>query len=154
MFKVDNRDTRKMCEILSKLTIKTQKWRLFLVFLLLTLKQLNLVGLPNWLGFYHLKWGEGINSFMTEAVIIQKPVHWFAEQINGLISYRNQSTDLQSKSMDWFLCDNGLRHERVNTPHEGYNSAKIPKLKKNWRHWHLLKYFDLVRPKKEPKHNY
>ena len=27
-----------------------------------------------------------INSFMTEAVIIQKPVHWFAEQINGLIS--------------------------------------------------------------------
>ena len=34
------------------------------------------------------------NSFMTEAVIIQKSVHWFVEQIN-----------------DWFL--NGLRHERV-----------------------------------------
>ena len=30
--------------------------------------------------------------------------------------YRNQSTDLQSKSMAWFLYDNGLRHERVNTP--------------------------------------
>ena len=30
------------------------------------------------------------------------------------ISYRNQSIDLQSKSMDWFLHDNGLRHERVN----------------------------------------
>ena len=28
-------------------------------------------------------------------------------------SYRNQSIDLQSKSMDWFLYDNGLRHERV-----------------------------------------
>ena len=27
-----------------------------------------------------------INSFMTEAVIIQKPVHSFAEQINGLVS--------------------------------------------------------------------
>ena len=27
--------------------------------------------------------------------------------------YRNQSIDLQSKSMDWFLFDNGLRHERV-----------------------------------------
>ena len=26
---------------------------------------------------------------------------------------RNQSIDLQSKSMDWFLYDNGLRHERV-----------------------------------------
>ena len=30
------------------------------------------------------------------------------------LSYRNQSIDLQSKSVDWFLYDNGLRHERVN----------------------------------------
>ena len=30
------------------------------------------------------------------------------------LSYRNQSTDLLCKSMDWFLYDNGLRHERVN----------------------------------------
>ena len=30
------------------------------------------------------------------------------------LSYRNQSIDLRSKSMDWFLYDNGLRHERVN----------------------------------------
>ena len=30
------------------------------------------------------------------------------------LSYRNQSIYLQSKSMDWFLYDNGLRHERVN----------------------------------------
>ena len=29
------------------------------------------------------------------------------------ISYRNQSIDLRSKSMDWFLYDIGLRHERV-----------------------------------------
>ena len=29
------------------------------------------------------------------------------------LSYRNQSIDLQSKSMDWFLYDNDLRHERV-----------------------------------------
>ena len=29
------------------------------------------------------------------------------------LSYRNRSTDLRSKSMDWFLYDNGLRHERV-----------------------------------------
>ena len=28
--------------------------------------------------------------------------------------YRNQPIDLQSKSMDWFLYDNGVRHERVN----------------------------------------
>ena len=29
------------------------------------------------------------------------------------LSYRNQS-DLRSKLMDWFLYDNGLRHEIVN----------------------------------------
>ena len=29
------------------------------------------------------------------------------------LSYRNQSIDLQSKSMDWFLYDRGPRHVRV-----------------------------------------
>ena len=29
------------------------------------------------------------------------------------LSYRNQSIDLLGKSADWFLYDNGLRHERV-----------------------------------------
>ena len=29
------------------------------------------------------------------------------------LSYRNQSIDLRSKSIDWFLYDNGLRLERV-----------------------------------------
>ena len=29
------------------------------------------------------------------------------------LTYRNQSIDLWNKSMDWFLYDNGLRHERV-----------------------------------------
>ena len=37
-----------------------------------------------------------INSFMRE-----------------VLSYRNQSIDLLSKSMDRFLYDRGLRHERV-----------------------------------------
>ena len=31
---------------------------------------------------------------------------FYPKQINGLVS-------MQSKSMDWFLYDNGLRHERV-----------------------------------------
>ena len=30
------------------------------------------------------------------------------------LSYRNQSIDLLRNSMDWFLYDNGLRHERFN----------------------------------------
>ena len=33
--------------------------------------------------------------------------------MTGPLSYRNQSTDLLCKSMDWFLHDNGLSHERV-----------------------------------------
>ena len=39
------------------------------------------------------------------------------------LSYRNQSIDLQVKLMDWFLYDNGLRHERVK------NWCAIPFLK-------------------------
>ena len=31
-----------------------------------------------------------------------------------LLSYKNQLIDLLRKSVDWFLYDNGLRHERVN----------------------------------------
>ena len=31
------------------------------------------------------------------------------------LSYRSQSIDLRGKSMDWFLYDNGVRHERVKT---------------------------------------
>ena len=33
--------------------------------------------------------------------------------MTGTLSYKNQSIDLQSKSIDWFLYDNSLRHERV-----------------------------------------
>ena len=40
---------------------------------------------------------ERLNSFMTDILIIKKTVHYW-----------------QSKSMDWFLCDRDLRHERVN----------------------------------------
>ena len=37
--------------------------------------------------------------------------------IEKIYIYRNQSIDLLGKSMDWFLYDNGLRHERVNRTH-------------------------------------
>ena len=40
---------------------------------------------------------EHLNSFMMEVPFI-----------------KNQSIDLQSKSMDWFLYDRDLRHERIN----------------------------------------
>ena len=41
-------------------------------------------------------------------IIFHLPLSW-----RRPLSYRNQSTDLLGKSMDWFLYDNGLRHERV-----------------------------------------
>ena len=47
----------------------------------------------------------------------------------GPLSYRNQSIDLRSKSVDWFLYDNGFRHERVKK-----------KLKNKWniKAWFLI----------------
>ena len=39
--------------------------------------------------------------------------HWLTLSWRRPLSYRNQSIDLRSKSMDWFLYDNGLLHERV-----------------------------------------
>ena len=39
------------------------------------------------------------------------------------ILYRNQSIDLQSKSMDWFLYDSGLRHKSVKK--QRYSDASI-----------------------------
>ena len=41
-----------------------------------------------------------------------------------MISYRNQSIDLQSKSMDWFLYDIGLLHERVKIARNEYHHTK------------------------------
>ena len=38
------------------------------------------------------------------------------------LTYRNQSTDFHSKSMDWFLYDRDLRHERVNFSFNKYSS--------------------------------
>ena len=37
------------------------------------------------------------------------------------LSYRNQSIDLLRKSMDWFLYDDGLRHERIKTVNALYD---------------------------------
>ena len=44
------------------------------------------------------------------------------------LSYRNQSIDLQSKSMDWFLYDNGLRLERVKRIMSRYSVLAITQI--------------------------
>ena len=41
-------------------------------------------------------------------------MRWLALSYWRLLSYRNQSMDLQSESMDWFLYDRNLRNERIN----------------------------------------
>ena len=66
-------------------------------------------------------------SLIRENTCPRKPLSWhYSRKDNssflfitltlscrGPLSYRNQSIDLRSKSMDWFLYDNGLRYERV-----------------------------------------
>ena len=51
--------------------------------------------------------------------------------------YKNQSIDLQSKSMDWFLYDRDLRHERVNLPANDYIKS-LPKK----RFWDRIQNFE------------
>ena len=59
---------------------------------------------------------------MTQRCVISKQLEFIFRKSSKILtlscrrpwSYRNQSIDLQSKSIDWFLYDNGLRYERVN----------------------------------------
>ena len=44
------------------------------------------------------------------------PLHFVINSLwqkSKSLSYKNHTIDLQSKSMDWFLYDMDLRHERV-----------------------------------------
>ena len=78
-----------------------EKYRSFLISivdssLLVLIQIFNKCSRHNCQGFYHV-W---CNSSLT--------LSWSRPW-----SYRNQSIDMRSKSMDWFLYDNSLRHERV-----------------------------------------
>ena len=56
-----------------------------------------------------VKWMVSFCSWLiTQIVADYLTLSW-----RGPLSYRNQSIDLLRKSMDWFLYDNGLCHERV-----------------------------------------
>ena len=46
------------------------------------------------------------------------------------LSYRNQSIDLLCKSMEWFLYDRDICHERVNEKYNESYSASMKKKKK------------------------
>ena len=102
---------------ISKLIIKTPEWHwrcsdvfivnikhishLFLLFLLLILNREMLAGY-DFQGYCNLeRWQLSHCCALT--------LSW-----RKSLSYRNQSIDLQTKSMDWFLYNRNLRHERVN----------------------------------------
>ena len=59
-------------------------------------------------------WWEFIyqNCFIYSWIGKHLAVSWWSSLL-----YRNQSIDLLCKSMDWFLYDRGLRHERVKSLH-------------------------------------
>ena len=48
------------------------------------------------------------------------------------LSYRNQTIDLRSKSVDWFLYDNGLSHERVKGLSPTFDSNLRKSKQINW----------------------
>ena len=52
------------------------------------------------------------------------------------LSHKKQSINLQSKSVDWFLYDKELRHERVNGKHYFLCNEAADKLK--YRHFNLM----------------
>ena len=53
-------------------------------------------------------WSHSITAQASKKILNPLTLSWRRPS-----SYRNQSIDLPSKSMDWFLYDNGLRLERV-----------------------------------------
>ena len=62
-------------------------------------------------------WSKSASNF-TKIAIHYKYIHVLGHVFLSWrrpLSYRHQSIDLLRKSMDWFLYDNGLRLERVNS---------------------------------------
>ena len=61
------------------------------------------------------------------------------------LSYGNQSFDLQTKSMDWFLYDNGLCLERVNGKLHFFVQLRFVKMPVtfDFSAWNNIRIFDL-----------
>ena len=69
--------------------------------------------------YYYLYQCTRIRSVLLWFLLISIFYSWYISMYRVTLSwrrpllYRNQSIDLPSKSLDWFLHDNNLRHERV-----------------------------------------
>ena len=98
---------------------------------------------------FQVAWSAGNILFVTVGTDIRKDADYLGNVSNKVLyltlswrrplSYSNQSTDLRSKSMDWFLCDNSLRHERVKQSEEEFlkilDSLQSCKL---WNNKHMI----------------
>ena len=57
---------------------------------------------------FSILWNTSLTFSTTSAIPAALIISW-----SRSLLYRNQSTDFQSKSMDWFLYDRSLHHKRV-----------------------------------------
>ena len=70
-------------------------------------------------------WRKASFSMMKLSICVLVVVNRLTLSWQRPLSYRNQSIDLQSKSLDWFLYDNSLRHERVKHEREKHNVKEL-----------------------------
>ena len=106
-----------MCEIYSKLTIKTPERR------------------------HRRRSGVFIVNFeQISGIVLVFPLLTLTLSRRRLLSYRNQSIDLLRKSMDWFLYDNGFLLERVNRQlFEIITTLNWTYITRSMNHKHLFK---------------
>ena len=82
--------------------------------------------------FHNLEWHFFYKQFLFQvATLMNSLSESLTLSWRRLLSYRNQSIDLRSKSMDWFLYDNGFRHERVKAEFVGNFSRSLPNFAAN-----------------------
>ena len=74
-----------------------------------------------------------LNSYKAPLALFEDYQYWIKSLVHltlswrRSLSYRNQSIDLLCKSIEWFLYDRDLRHERVKQPFSSKISKKYLK---------------------------
>ena len=71
--------------------------------------------------FVVIRYFFAVSYFFSSGFGFGCPIFFQDSFIAEVHKYRNPFTDLQSKSMDWFLYDRDLRHERVKNNFIGFS---------------------------------
>ena len=91
---------------------------LITIFLWCKMKQTDMNRLVNCCGITIQQWKVVLaRTKVTHEISLFFIIEFWILSWRRSLLYRNQAIDLQSKSMDWFLYDRDLHHERVNTCH-------------------------------------